>query len=286
LPFVPQPGKERDAESGLDYFGARYYGSNLGRFMSPDDGSDQDSADPQSWNLYSYVRNNPLTNTDPDGHDCLGTSSFGDDGNVTITIGAACASDPKKYGAYVPGTINPNTVTTDGKGNFGYDFTSYDGQSGGGGVISNAPPVFDNPGIDGPANAAIFGQIGNQGMGAIKVFAAGSVIGGVGGGVALTAAGTEAGISILTENLEGVLSRAGSAVGNQGAKVASREVAEQAAKEWVVEGSRELTNRAGTKVIGEISADGTKGARFTSAETRGYINLENKLTGSNLHVRW
>jgi hypothetical protein len=146
--------------------------------------------------------------------------------------------------------------------------------------------VFDNPGIDGPANAAIFGQIGNQGMGAIKVFAAGSVIGGVGGGVALTAAGTEAGISILTENLEGVLSRAGSAVGNQGAKVASREVAEQAAKEWVVEGSRELTNRAGTKVIGEISADGTKVARFTSAETRGYINLENKLTGSNLHVRW
>ena len=29
-------GKERDSESGLDYFGARYYGSNMGRFMSPD----------------------------------------------------------------------------------------------------------------------------------------------------------------------------------------------------------------------------------------------------------
>ena len=29
-------GKERDTESGLDYFGARYYGSNMGRFMSPD----------------------------------------------------------------------------------------------------------------------------------------------------------------------------------------------------------------------------------------------------------
>jgi len=29
-------GKERDAESGLDYFGARYYGSSMGRWMSPD----------------------------------------------------------------------------------------------------------------------------------------------------------------------------------------------------------------------------------------------------------
>jgi len=41
----------------------------MGRFMSPDDDSDQNAPDPQSWNLYSYVRNNPLTNTDSDGHD-------------------------------------------------------------------------------------------------------------------------------------------------------------------------------------------------------------------------
>ena len=30
------PGKERDSETGLDYFGARYYGSTMGRFLSPD----------------------------------------------------------------------------------------------------------------------------------------------------------------------------------------------------------------------------------------------------------
>ncbi len=64
-------GKERDSESGLDYFGARYRGSALGRFSSPDDPLvDQEAKDPQSWNLYSYVRNNPLRNVDRDGHTC------------------------------------------------------------------------------------------------------------------------------------------------------------------------------------------------------------------------
>ena len=61
-------GKERDAESGNDYFGARYYASSMGRFMSPDDGTDQRSSNPQSLNRYSYVHNNPLSNVDPFGH--------------------------------------------------------------------------------------------------------------------------------------------------------------------------------------------------------------------------
>jgi RHS repeat-associated protein len=61
-------GKERDAESGLDYFGARYYASNMGRWMSPDDGSDWNRGNPQSLNLYSYGHNNPLSLVDPDGH--------------------------------------------------------------------------------------------------------------------------------------------------------------------------------------------------------------------------
>ncbi len=59
-------GKERDSESGLDNFGARYMGSNLGRFMSPDLIAGQVS-NPQSLNLYSYVRNNPVIFTDPTG---------------------------------------------------------------------------------------------------------------------------------------------------------------------------------------------------------------------------
>jgi RHS repeat-associated protein len=74
-------GKERDSETGLDYFGARYYGSNMGRWMSPDwSGKPEavpysDLSDPQSLNLYGYVRNNPLSRTDPDGHDCFADGS-------------------------------------------------------------------------------------------------------------------------------------------------------------------------------------------------------------------
>jgi RHS repeat-associated protein len=61
-------GKERDGESGLDYFGARYLSGVMGRWTSPDAPfADQHPADPQSWNLYSYVRNNPLRFIDPTG---------------------------------------------------------------------------------------------------------------------------------------------------------------------------------------------------------------------------
>jgi RHS repeat-associated protein len=67
-------GKERDAESGNDYFEARYYSSAMGRFMSPDWSAKEEPVpyatmnDPQSLNLYSYVRNNPLSRVDADGH--------------------------------------------------------------------------------------------------------------------------------------------------------------------------------------------------------------------------
>ena len=62
-------GQERDAETGLDYFGARYYASRLGRFTTVDPATDIDAAlvDPQHWNRYAYSLNNPLKFTDPDG---------------------------------------------------------------------------------------------------------------------------------------------------------------------------------------------------------------------------
>lgn len=64
-------GKERDSETGLDYFGARYYANALGRFTAADEAlADEDPANPQSWNLYTYVRNNPLIYIDRDGRVC------------------------------------------------------------------------------------------------------------------------------------------------------------------------------------------------------------------------
>ena len=62
-------GKERDSETGLDYFGARYFASAQGRFTSADPLFFQEEmlADPQRFNLYGYVRNNPLSFIDPTG---------------------------------------------------------------------------------------------------------------------------------------------------------------------------------------------------------------------------
>jgi len=71
-------GKKRDTETGLDYFGARYYSNALGRFMSSDWSATPvpvpyaDLEDPQTLNQYSYARNIPTVKVDPDGHDTNG----------------------------------------------------------------------------------------------------------------------------------------------------------------------------------------------------------------------
>ena len=61
-------GQERDAETGSDYFKARYYGNLLGRFTSPDPANaGANLMNPQSWNAYAYVGNNPMNAVDPSG---------------------------------------------------------------------------------------------------------------------------------------------------------------------------------------------------------------------------
>lgn len=83
-------GKERDAESGNDYFGARYYASSMGRWLSPDWSAKITPVpyakldNPQSLNLYAYVGNNPLTRFDPDGHTV--PSSCADNSKCSITV--------------------------------------------------------------------------------------------------------------------------------------------------------------------------------------------------------
>jgi RHS repeat-associated protein len=97
-------GKERDSESGNDYFGARYYASTMGRFLSPDWSAKEDPVpyvvldDPQSLNLYAYVRNNPLARTDPDGH-CTGVIS------CTLEIGVLAITAPEAATVALGGAI-------------------------------------------------------------------------------------------------------------------------------------------------------------------------------------
>ena len=79
-------GKERDSESGLDNFGARYFGSSLGRFQTPDPVfmNIMRVMDPQRLNLYAYGRNNPLVYTDPTGKDIV--SGTGDQKAVKAAL--------------------------------------------------------------------------------------------------------------------------------------------------------------------------------------------------------
>ncbi len=63
--------RENGAETGLDYFGARYFSGAQGRFTSPDPKimTARHLTSPQKWNKYAYVQNNPLAMVDPDGED-------------------------------------------------------------------------------------------------------------------------------------------------------------------------------------------------------------------------
>lgn len=103
-------GKERDSESGLDYFGARYYTSNMGRFMSPDWSAGPqavpyaDLSDPQSLNLYGYVRNNPLSRADPNGHWCI----LGHGTTCTTVPPPPAPPAPKPPAVVTPGTPQYN----------------------------------------------------------------------------------------------------------------------------------------------------------------------------------
>jgi RHS repeat-associated protein len=76
--FNPTPefaGKERDDESMMDYFGARYYSSPNYRWVSVDPALSKDKAimNPQLWNLYSFCANNPVSVTDPNGESIYGS---------------------------------------------------------------------------------------------------------------------------------------------------------------------------------------------------------------------
>ena len=157
-------GKERDTESGNDYFFARYYGSSLARFLSPDDDSDQNPPDPQSWNLYSYVHNNPLTNTDPDGHAIQICTTQNGTQHCTDGIdddAYKAAQQSKANGGLTGTSLADLQNSATGTGEI---------KDSNGNVVGTVKWTADNSGIQGPQAIQAFGQIATTGNGAIKFF--------------------------------------------------------------------------------------------------------------------
>ena len=128
-------GHERDSESGLDYYGARYYGSALGRFTSidPITATPVHLINPQRWNMYAYGMNNPLFYVDPDGRDAIAVNLVSEvplgghegiivvhsDGSATYArFGPAGGNKPSGSGkvdtqGLKPVQFNPNGLPTD-----------------------------------------------------------------------------------------------------------------------------------------------------------------------------
>ncbi len=191
-------GKERDSESGLDYFGARYYGSSMGRFMSPDWGSVMgdsipdpvpyaDFTNPQSLNLYTYGYNNPLSNKDADGHDV----SICDNNNNCHTVSN---EDYQKAQQGNNGSLNVpslNQVGMNGNGSGQFNATNITDANGN--SVGTATYV-SNGGADYYANRTGIDFINTQTAPVVNTMA-GITIGAVGliGGAEIAAAAPEAG---------------------------------------------------------------------------------------------
>jgi RHS repeat-associated protein len=106
-------GHERDRWLGegddtLDYMHARYYSPGLGRFLSVDPGRDWDMSQPQSWNMYPYVRSNPVSATDPTGRYIESLIEL-----VSIGIGAHSFVGNVRNGHYGSAALDAGGVVLD-----------------------------------------------------------------------------------------------------------------------------------------------------------------------------
>lgn len=195
-------GKERDAETGLDYFGARYMPSAQGRFTSPDPlgAAAGREADSKSWNLYAYGRNNPL-NVDP-----LGLRS------VLSAALRAGRNNPLRYVdplglMYQVCDNNGNCSNLDDatfekerksgskNGEYFSGGNLFDFDANGNKVSDGTFAHTDIDSANGPALVGALGRRADAQIQFIGVFAGASVVAGTGVGIGLQATG--AGLTIL-----------------------------------------------------------------------------------------
>jgi RHS repeat-associated protein len=178
-------GQVRDVESGLDYFNARYYSPEQGRFVSADPGNaGSDRSDPQTWNGYAYVGGNPLALTDPSGESWLSWLGIGLDilgaligdpalgigvdlglsasaavttSQVLLTAGSTLAGVGIMGGAPAGGLGGMNGIN-DGPWNEQLPI----GVGGQGGIWGGQPPASGGPSGIGGCDFGVCGQNGNQ----------------------------------------------------------------------------------------------------------------------------
>jgi RHS repeat-associated protein len=94
---------ERDGETGLDYAQARYYSLPMGRFTGVDpENAGANESEPQSWNGYSYVQNNPLAFVDPQGLERC--ASQNQDGSCAEWVGDYDGERSKELSMFKDGT--------------------------------------------------------------------------------------------------------------------------------------------------------------------------------------
>jgi len=112
-------GYERDTETGLDYAFNRYYNPRLGRFMSSDPlgPASANYSNPQSMNRYAYALNNPMSNLDPRGLDCVYLNATGTD-YESIDADSNSGECGQNGGLWFDGKVDPDNLDFDPDSNW------------------------------------------------------------------------------------------------------------------------------------------------------------------------
>jgi RHS repeat-associated protein len=174
-------GKEKDAETGLDYFGQRYFSGAAGRFTSTDPNpvTKENFVNPQRFNLYVYVNNNPFSAIDPSGGDGEGK---GGDKVISIFLQYAPADRNTVAGKLQSGVNWKQIQKEINSGNSGYKVNLYGNADVGG----DTPATGDNF-ASAQQNSELviyvghsflgqFGVVGGQPVGRVNEFVPGYVL--------------------------------------------------------------------------------------------------------------